>query len=142
MLFSQLAQIDLGGYSTGLMCFVGFIVVVAIAFIASAIRIVPEYQRLVVFRFDFPVRVGILKQFSQKPVHLTVDQCRRLGKLELPEIVKSDLHGLPLFFQRDDALIVKLDQTVQRTGDTLIRKTYGLGVLLIHLFKAPESMPK
>jgi len=34
----------------GGLCFVGAIVVVAIVFLANAIRIVPEYQRLVVFR--------------------------------------------------------------------------------------------
>ena len=36
---------------TSLFCIVGFVVVVLVIFIASAIRIVPEYQRLVVFRF-------------------------------------------------------------------------------------------
>jgi regulator of protease activity HflC (stomatin/prohibitin superfamily) len=33
-----------------LLCIVGFVVVVLVIFLASAIRIVPEYQRLVVFR--------------------------------------------------------------------------------------------
>ena len=33
-----------------LLCVVGFVVVVLVVFLASAIRIVPEYQRLVVFR--------------------------------------------------------------------------------------------
>jgi len=36
---------------TSLFCIVGFVAVVLVIFIASAIRIVPEYQRLVVFRF-------------------------------------------------------------------------------------------
>ena len=35
---------------TSLLCIIGFVVVVGLAFIANAIRIVPEYQRLVVFR--------------------------------------------------------------------------------------------
>lgn len=36
--------------ASGLLCLVGGVVVIAVAFFASAIRIVPEYQRLVVFR--------------------------------------------------------------------------------------------
>lgn len=36
--------------ASGLLCLVGGVVVVAVAFLASAIRIIPEYQRLVVFR--------------------------------------------------------------------------------------------
>ncbi|MFC2064226.1 SPFH domain-containing protein [Chloroflexota bacterium] len=35
---------------TSLLCVIGFVVVVVLAFIANAIRIIPEYQRLVVFR--------------------------------------------------------------------------------------------
>jgi regulator of protease activity HflC (stomatin/prohibitin superfamily) len=36
---------------TSLFCIVGFVAVILVIFIASAVRIVPEYQRLVVFRF-------------------------------------------------------------------------------------------
>ena len=36
--------------STIVLCLIGFVVVIVFALIASAIRIVPEYQRLVVFR--------------------------------------------------------------------------------------------
>lgn len=39
-----------GIFGGGLLCFVGAILVVAFVFLANAIRIVPEYQRLVVFR--------------------------------------------------------------------------------------------
>jgi regulator of protease activity HflC (stomatin/prohibitin superfamily) len=49
MFFSEMAQ----GVSTGptvLLCLVGVVVVLALAALASAIRVVPEYQRLVVFR--------------------------------------------------------------------------------------------
>ena len=35
---------------TSLLCTIGFVVVVGLAFLAQAIRVVPEYQRLVVFR--------------------------------------------------------------------------------------------
>lgn len=37
--------------SGGLICFIGALLVIAFVFLANAIRIVPEYQRLVVFRF-------------------------------------------------------------------------------------------
>lgn len=49
MLFSNLAQIGttLGG---PLLCLLGVVVVLALAALASAVRIVPEYERLVVFR--------------------------------------------------------------------------------------------
>lgn len=36
--------------TTYLLCFVGFVIFIVIIFLANAIRIVPEYQRLVVFR--------------------------------------------------------------------------------------------
>ncbi|MCX6067308.1 MAG: SPFH/Band 7/PHB domain protein [Chloroflexi bacterium] len=38
------------GVFTSLFCVVGFVVLVVVIFLANAIRIVPEYQRLVVFR--------------------------------------------------------------------------------------------
>jgi len=47
MLFSELAQAEIIGSS---LCLVGAVGVIVIIFLASAIRIVPEYQRLVVFR--------------------------------------------------------------------------------------------
>lgn len=50
MLYSLLAQ-DSGLLSGGfLFCLVGAVLVIGLIFLASAIRIVPEYQRLVVFR--------------------------------------------------------------------------------------------
>src|SRR5215216_1133386 len=69
----------------GGLCFVGAILVVGFIFLANAIRIVPEYQRLVVFRLgrsigakgpglvilipivDQPVRVDLREQFIQVP---------------------------------------------------------------------------
>jgi len=52
MLFSQLAQTSTGilGLGTTVICILGVAVFIAIFFLASAIRIVPEYQRLVLFR--------------------------------------------------------------------------------------------
>ena len=48
MLFSELAQFEVfGGFIT---CLIGIVLVVGVILIASAIRIVPEYERLVVFR--------------------------------------------------------------------------------------------
>lgn len=41
---------DALGLGSGLFCFLGVILVVGFVFVANAIRIVPEYQRLVVFR--------------------------------------------------------------------------------------------
>ena len=49
MFFSVLAQNALatGGYIT---CLVGGVILIGLVLLASAIKIVPEYQRLVVFR--------------------------------------------------------------------------------------------
>jgi regulator of protease activity HflC (stomatin/prohibitin superfamily) len=48
MFLSELAQVEVfGGFIT---CLIGVIVVVGVILLASAIRIVPEYERLVVFR--------------------------------------------------------------------------------------------
>lgn len=49
MLFSILAQAIPGNVGT-LACFVGAVLIIGLIILASAIRIVPEYQRLVVFR--------------------------------------------------------------------------------------------
>lgn len=49
MFYSVLAQ-GLGGASTTLLCLVGAVVILGLILLSSAIRIVPEYQRLVVFR--------------------------------------------------------------------------------------------
>jgi regulator of protease activity HflC (stomatin/prohibitin superfamily) len=49
MLYSVLAQVAGSGITT-LACLVGAVLVIGLVFLASAIRIVPEYQRLVVFR--------------------------------------------------------------------------------------------
>jgi regulator of protease activity HflC (stomatin/prohibitin superfamily) len=53
MLFSQLAQTNTGGIlglGTTVICILGVVAFLAVFFLASAIRIVPEYQRLVLFR--------------------------------------------------------------------------------------------
>ncbi len=49
MLFSLLAQTS-DGVGTVILCLIAAVILVAVAALASAIRIVPEYQRLVVFR--------------------------------------------------------------------------------------------
>jgi regulator of protease activity HflC (stomatin/prohibitin superfamily) len=49
MLFSILGQLDTAAGGT-VLCLFGTVVIIALVVIASAIRIVPEYQRLVVFR--------------------------------------------------------------------------------------------
>ncbi len=49
MFFSELAQTG-SALGTTLLCLIGAVVLVAAVALASAIRIVPEYQRLVVFR--------------------------------------------------------------------------------------------
>ncbi len=41
---------DVLGLGGGIFCIVGFVLVVAFVFLANAVKIVPEYQRLVVFR--------------------------------------------------------------------------------------------
>ncbi len=50
MLNPILAQAGSAGLGAFLFCIVGFILVAALIVLATAIRIVPEYQRLVVFR--------------------------------------------------------------------------------------------
>jgi regulator of protease activity HflC (stomatin/prohibitin superfamily) len=50
MFFSSLAQQELVGGISTLVCLIGAVLIIALVFLASAIRVVPEYQRLVVFR--------------------------------------------------------------------------------------------
>ena len=40
----------MGGAETTLICLVGAVIIIALALLASAVRIVSEFQRLVVFR--------------------------------------------------------------------------------------------
>ena len=50
MLFSILAQSSTAGTATLVTCLLGGVVVVGLMLLASAIKIVPEYQRMVIFR--------------------------------------------------------------------------------------------
>ena len=50
MFVSSLAQQELVGGVGTLVCLIGAVLIIALVFLASAIRVVPEYQRLVVFR--------------------------------------------------------------------------------------------
>jgi regulator of protease activity HflC (stomatin/prohibitin superfamily) len=50
MLFSVLSQTDFLGGAGAVVCFIGAVVIIAVVLLATAIRIIPEYQRLVVFR--------------------------------------------------------------------------------------------
>ncbi|MBI3739533.1 MAG: SPFH/Band 7/PHB domain protein, partial [Chloroflexi bacterium] len=73
------------------LCFVGFVLVVAVLILANAIRVVPEYQRLVVFRLgrvlstprgpglvflipiiDRPVRVDLREQIREVPHQVSI----------------------------------------------------------------------
>ena len=50
MLFSVFNQTEFLGGAGSVICLIGAVVIVAVAILATAIRIIPEYQRLVVFR--------------------------------------------------------------------------------------------
>jgi regulator of protease activity HflC (stomatin/prohibitin superfamily) len=78
------------GITTTLLCVVAFVVVVLVVFLANAIRIVNEYQRLVVFRLgrcigtkgpglvllipviDRPVRVDLREQIREVPHQVSI----------------------------------------------------------------------
>ena len=78
------------GLTTTLLCVVAFVVVVLVIFLANAIRIVNEYQRLVVFRLgrcigtkgpglvllipviDRPVRVDLREQIREVPHQVSI----------------------------------------------------------------------
>ena len=50
MLFSVLSQTDILGGLGSAVCLIGAVVIIAVVILATAIRVIPEYQRLVVFR--------------------------------------------------------------------------------------------
>lgn len=50
MLFSVLSQTEFLGEFGSVICLIGAVVIIAVVILATAIRIIPEYQRLVVFR--------------------------------------------------------------------------------------------
>lgn len=84
MFFTELAQAQIPGGGT-LLCLVGGVMLVALVLLASAIKIVPEYERLVVFRLgrcigskgpglifiipiiDRPVKVDLREQVREIP---------------------------------------------------------------------------
>lgn len=70
------------GYTTSLLCGVGFVIVVVLAFLANAIRIIPEYQRLVVFRLGRCIGekgpgLVILIPFVDRPVKVDLREAVR-----------------------------------------------------------------
>lgn len=50
MQYSPLAQIDEIASISLVPCLIGAVLIIGLIFLASAIRVMPEYQRLVVFR--------------------------------------------------------------------------------------------
>ena len=50
MLYSQFYQLGTAAGITTATCLIGAVLIIGLAFLASAVRVVPEYQRLVVFR--------------------------------------------------------------------------------------------
>src|SRR5512143_2364179 len=78
---------NLFGLGSGLFCVVGFILVVGFIFLANAIRIVPEYQRLVVFRLG-----RVLEKPKGPGIILLIPVIDRAVRVDLREQVREVPH--------------------------------------------------
>ena len=74
-----------------LLCFVGAIVVIALIFLANAIRIVPEYQRLVVFRLG-----RVLTPAKGPGIVLLIPIIDRAVKVDLREQIREVPHQISI----------------------------------------------
>ena len=122
-------------------CLVGVIVLIGIAFLASAIRIVPEYQRLVVFRLgrcvgpkgpglvlliplvDRPVLVDLREQVREIPSQTSIT-------LDNAPISIDFLWYFKLFDPEQSVLQVgNFEQAAEGIATTTLRAVIG-GILL------------
>jgi regulator of protease activity HflC (stomatin/prohibitin superfamily) len=100
MLFSELAQSALtaGGYVT---CLVGFVLLVGLALLASAIKIIAEYQRIVVFRLGRCVGAkgpGIVFLIPVVDRGVKVDLREQVREIPHQTAITSDNAGISIDF--------------------------------------------
>ncbi len=89
------------GMSAVLMCTVGFFVLIALALLVSAIRIVPEYQRLVVFRLGNcvgPKGPGVVILFPFFDRAVTVDLREQVREIPHQTAITKDNAGISIDF--------------------------------------------
>jgi regulator of protease activity HflC (stomatin/prohibitin superfamily) len=72
-------------------CFVGAVVVIGFIFLANAIRIIPEYQRLVVFRLG-----RVLQQPKGPGIVLLIPVIDRAVKVDLREQIREVPHQVSI----------------------------------------------
>lgn len=75
------------GFLTTTICLIGFVVILLLVFLANAIRIVPEYQRLVVFRLG-----RVLEKPKGPGVILLIPVLDRAVRVDLREQVREIPH--------------------------------------------------
>jgi regulator of protease activity HflC (stomatin/prohibitin superfamily) len=100
MLFSELTQSALttGGFVT---CLVGFVILVGLALLASAIKIVAEYQRIVVFRLGRCVGAkgpGIVFLIPVVDRGVKVDLREQVREIPHQTAITSDNAGISIDF--------------------------------------------
>jgi len=76
---------------TSAFCLIGFVLVVAVIFLANAIRIVPEYQRLVVFRLG-----RVMPQPKGPGIVLLIPFIDRAVKVDLREQIREVPHQVSI----------------------------------------------
>ena len=132
-------------------CLVGVIVLIGIAFLASAIRIVPEYQRLVVFRLgrcvgpkgpglvlliplvDRPVLVDLREQVREIPSQTSIT-------LDNAPISIDFLWYFKLFDPEQSVLQVgNFEQAAEGIATTTLRAVIG-GILLDDVLSQREKI--
>jgi len=102
--------------STTLLCVIGFIIVAAVVFLSSAIKVVPEYQRLVVFRLGRVIGAKgpglvLLIPFVDRPVR--ADLREQVREIPHQTCITKDNAPISIDFLWYYKVLVPVDSVVQ-----------------------------
>jgi len=90
------------GFLTTTFCLIGFVVILLLVFLANAIRIVPEYQRLVVFRLgrvlDQPKGPGLILLIPVLDRAIRVDLREQVREIPHQTAITKDNAGIQVDF--------------------------------------------
>ncbi len=92
----------MGNFEVTALCLIGFVVVLLLVFLANAIRIVPEYQRLVVFRLgrvlDRPKGPGLILLIPVLDRAIRVDLREQVREIPHQTAITKDNAGIQVDF--------------------------------------------
>lgn len=92
----------MGSFEVTALCLIGFVIILLLVFLANAIRIVPEYQRLVVFRLgrvlDKPKGPGLILLIPVLDRAIRVDLREQVREIPHQTAITKDNAGIQVDF--------------------------------------------